>query len=48
MSLSQGCGFFNHPNGKRCKEYSFLNGKKSVLLTWDKDGSLIQKETLPR
>jgi len=43
-----GLGFFNHPNGKRCKEYSFLNGKKSVLLTWDKDGSLIQKETLPR
>ena len=43
-----GLGFFNHPNGKRCKEYSFLNGKKSVLLKWDKDGSLIQKETLPR
>jgi hypothetical protein len=43
-----GLGFLNHPNGKRYKEYSFLNGKKSVLLEWDKDGSLIQKETLPR
>ena len=43
-----GLGFLNHPNGKRYKEYSFLNGKKSVLLKWDKDGSLIQKETLPR
>ena len=43
-----GLAFFNHPNGKRYKEYSFLNGKKSVLLKWDKDGNLIQKETLPR
>ena len=43
-----GLGFFNHPNGKRCKEYSFLNGKKSVLLQWDRDGSLIKKETLPQ
>jgi hypothetical protein len=43
-----GLGFFNHPNGKRYTEYSFLNGKKLVLLKWDKDGNLIQKETLPR
>ena len=43
-----GLGFLNHPNGKRYKEYSFLNGKKSVLLEWDKDVNLIQKETLPR
>jgi hypothetical protein len=43
-----GLGFFNYPNGKRCKEYCFLNGKKSVLLKWDEDGNLIEKETLPR
>jgi hypothetical protein len=43
-----GLGFFNYPNGNRCKEYCFLNGKKSVLLKWDEDGNLIEKETLPR
>ena len=43
-----GLGFFNYPNGKRCKEYCFLDGKKSVLLKWDEDGNLIEKETLPR
>ena len=43
-----GLGFFNYPNGKRCTEHCFLNGKKSVLLKWDEDGNLIQKETLPR
>ena len=43
-----GLGFFNYPNGKRCKEYCFLNGKKSVLLKRDEDGFLIEKETLPR
>jgi hypothetical protein len=43
-----GLGFFNYPNGKRCKEYCFLNGKKSVLLKRDEDGNLIEKETLPR
>lgn len=43
-----GLGFFNYPNGKRCKEYCFLDGKKSVLLKWGEDGNLIEKETLPR
>ena len=43
-----GLGFFNYPNGKRCKEYCYLNGKKLVRLKWDKDGNLIEKETLPR
>ena len=43
-----GLGFSNYPNGKRCKEYCFLSGKKSVLLKRGEDGNLIEKETLPR
>ncbi|MDB4468215.1 hypothetical protein N9039_02905 [Verrucomicrobiales bacterium] len=40
-----GVAFSNHSNGKRSMECSFLNGKKSVQLKWDKDGNLIEKET---
>jgi antitoxin component YwqK of YwqJK toxin-antitoxin module len=43
-----GVAFSNHSNGKRSTECSILNGKKLVRLKWDKDGNLIEKETLPR